>query len=398
MQGKLPLAWEMIRALVRPLAGVMGPFFSFVGVEGGKVRPRAAVVAGLVAALALLAVLRGGPTASAVVPPATPTLTQSPAGGTAVDPGPGNTISYVITLNMPSTFNPNASTAADTLDRITVDFAIDTANFFITQLSCFAPSGPSTSTTGFTAPEVGCEWREQAAGAGLPAGIYVFAVLGYAKPGADNKVGSPADIKFCYDQNGNKDCDDEPAANQLSVNVDASVGVLDINPNTVSPATTTVAPGTPVTITWTLQDGYTCETDTTEDVSVTCGPGDVVLSPATAAAILSGPSVVDDDIADETTVSVTIINSAPGPVTVVALLKTHFHGDHTVVTDNVNPNQVGVDDVVATVTFAAAPGRLMGDVDCDNNVTAADALKILRYLAGLPVVQNEPCPDIGTPQ
>jgi hypothetical protein len=40
----------------------------------------------------------------------------------------------------------------------------------------------------------------------------------------------------------------------------------------------------------------------------------------------------------------------------------------------------------------------MGDVDCDNNVTAADALKILRYLAGLPVVQNEPCPDIGTPQ
>jgi hypothetical protein len=95
MQGKLPLAQEMIRALVRPLGGVMGPFFSFVGVEGGKVRPRAAVVAGLVAALALLAVLRGGPTASAVVPTSyTLTLTQSPAGGTAVDPGPGNTISY----------------------------------------------------------------------------------------------------------------------------------------------------------------------------------------------------------------------------------------------------------------------------------------------------------------
>jgi plastocyanin len=314
-----------------------------------------------------------------------------------VDPGPGNTISYLITLNLPSTFNPNASTAVDGKDRLTVDLSIDTANFFVVQLSCFAPSGPSTSTTGFTAPEVGCEWTEATTTAGFPAGIYVFAVLGYAKPGADNKVGSPADIKFCYDQNGNKDCDDEPAANQLSVNVDASVGVLNINPNTVSPATTTVAPGTPVTITWTLEDGYTCESDNSEDTTVACSTNDVDVLPSGAATILSGPTLGDTNIADETTVTITILS--PVPANVIVILKTKFDGDGDPTTpDKVNPNQFGVDDVAATVIFAGAPGRLMGDVDCDNNVTAADALKILRYLAGLPVVQNEPCPDIGTPQ
>jgi len=36
------------------------------------------------------------------------------------------------------------------------------------------------------------------------------------------------------------------------------------------------------------------------------------------------------------------------------------------------------------------------DVDCNGNVTAVDALKILRYVAGMPYTQHEPCPDIGT--
>jgi hypothetical protein len=35
------------------------------------------------------------------------------------------------------------------------------------------------------------------------------------------------------------------------------------------------------------------------------------------------------------------------------------------------------------------------DVDCDADSDAVDALKILRYLAGLPVTQNQPCPEIG---
>jgi hypothetical protein len=41
------------------------------------------------------------------------------------------------------------------------------------------------------------------------------------------------------------------------------------------------------------------------------------------------------------------------------------------------------------------PG-LWGDVDCDGDIDAIDGLKLLRYAAALPVSQNEPCPDIGT--
>ncbi len=46
--------------------------------------------------------------------------------------------------------------------------------------------------------------------------------------------------------------------------------------------------------------------------------------------------------------------------------------------------------------FAAAFG-LQGDVDCSGSVNAVDALKLLRANTALPVAQNEPCVDIGTP-
>jgi hypothetical protein len=36
------------------------------------------------------------------------------------------------------------------------------------------------------------------------------------------------------------------------------------------------------------------------------------------------------------------------------------------------------------------------DVDCNGARDAVDALKILRYVAGMPYAQHEPCPDIGT--
>lgn len=38
-----------------------------------------------------------------------------------------------------------------------------------------------------------------------------------------------------------------------------------------------------------------------------------------------------------------------------------------------------------------------GDMDCDGDVDAVDALQILRFVAALPVAQDEPCTDIGDP-
>ena len=41
--------------------------------------------------------------------------------------------------------------------------------------------------------------------------------------------------------------------------------------------------------------------------------------------------------------------------------------------------------------------RLWGDADCDGDVDSIDSLKKLIAVAGLPVIQEEPCPDIGSP-
>jgi hypothetical protein len=52
-------------------------------------------------------------------------------------------------------------------------------------------------------------------------------------------------------------------------------------------------------------------------------------------------------------------------------------------------------DVGHTVMIDGTP-RVWGDVDCSEAVNAVDALKVMRHVAGLPVAQNEPCPDLGT--
>lgn len=55
---------------------------------------------------------------------------------------------------------------------------------------------------------------------------------------------------------------------------------------------------------------------------------------------------------------------------------------------------------IGSIVNVAAPASaiaVFGDVDCDTDVDAVDALKILQFVAGLPFLQNEPCPDLGTP-
>ena len=60
--------------------------------------------------------------------------------------------------------------------------------------------------------------------------------------------------------------------------------------------------------------------------------------------------------------------------------------------------QVTVPPPVTDLNLALVPvgAQISGDVDCSSGVDAVDALKVLRHVAGLPVSQNEPCPDIGS--
>jgi hypothetical protein len=48
-----------------------------------------------------------------------------------------------------------------------------------------------------------------------------------------------------------------------------------------------------------------------------------------------------------------------------------------------------------TPTLPPGTGGLAGDVDCSNSVNSVDSLKILRFVAGLSVQQNEPCTNVG---
>jgi hypothetical protein len=62
---------------------------------------------------------------------------------------------------------------------------------------------------------------------------------------------------------------------------------------------------------------------------------------------------------------------------------------------------------VAGLDVTHAPGcpeigedvaSLWGDVDCSADVNSVDALKVLRYVAGLSVAQAENCPHVGEPE
>ena len=45
--------------------------------------------------------------------------------------------------------------------------------------------------------------------------------------------------------------------------------------------------------------------------------------------------------------------------------------------------------------WGSTGGTQQGDVDCDGSAGSVDSLKILRYVAGLGVTHNNPCPEIG---
>ncbi len=58
---------------------------------------------------------------------------------------------------------------------------------------------------------------------------------------------------------------------------------------------------------------------------------------------------------------------------------------------------LGVSQPEGCPAIGSAGGNIWGDVDCNGVVNSVDALKVLRHVAGLNVSQDEPCPNIGTP-
>ena len=53
-------------------------------------------------------------------------------------------------------------------------------------------------------------------------------------------------------------------------------------------------------------------------------------------------------------------------------------------------------EIAGAIRPGGVEGLIQGDVDCGKSVSPVDSLKVLRHDAGLSVLQDEPCPDIGT--
>ena len=56
---------------------------------------------------------------------------------------------------------------------------------------------------------------------------------------------------------------------------------------------------------------------------------------------------------------------------------------------------VPLQDAASLHPSSQAVDQIKGDIDCDGDVDAVDALKDLRHVAALGFVQTEPCTDVG---
>lgn len=90
------------------------------------------------------------------------------------------------------------------------------------------------------------------------------------------------------------------------------------------------------------------------------------------------------------TILITILSSVVASVVTTVLVS-----DSLLSADAASSASAPVGGPVA-VSGGGVEGILQGDVDCRDEVTPVDSLKVLRHDAGLSVQQDEPCPDIGT--
>ncbi len=90
------------------------------------------------------------------------------------------------------------------------------------------------------------------------------------------------------------------------------------------------------------------------------------------------------------TILVATLSSVAASVLTTVVISGSFFGAGTVSSENAPVEAAGA------FSPGGVEGIIQGDVDCGKNVTPVDSLKVLRHDAGLPVQQDEPCPDIGT--
>jgi hypothetical protein len=300
--------------------------------------------------------------ADAVLPQTTAVVSQSPA-----TPGPASgSVTYTLTANL---------TVPGTHSFMTMELDVPT-NLANPVLTCTAPGGTGTAFDNFVSSGPGnftCHWH-----AAFPAGNYVLSVTGTVPPDGTD-LAAPTDGEICDDTNDNGDCDDESGANFVQATNDPSVGPLTVE-NLVQveceasgSETCTNAAGAAATFTFTLPASVTCQSDpdvADTDTDVDCVAADVVIG-GDGNLTVTGVTVADPDLADESTVTVTVEPTDPESDLggTVALLVTANVGDDGVVADVDFTSEVGTKIfVLGELRHVDDDGNIILDQEVNNNV------------------------------
>lgn len=302
-------------------------------------RGKATLVLAFMAALAALggAFLWSNQT-QANMPATTVTLSQSPATGNFVNPG--DTVTYTMVT---TTVGVNDNGAV--VMTITLGAGLDVT----TSNATCPPNG-----TG------GVNWAASGNGTGTltcTSSAVLASALTNATMTVTADVAGSAETVDAPGTTNVKDSSNNPVAASRG----SSVGALNVNGVSVSPASATNAVGAPETFTWTLPAGFTCASDANfADTARSCGATDVTVNAGTTGAtVTAGPTVSDTNLNNPATVTVTINGTAAGTATVT--LATKFQDDDVAF--------IETPDVSATKTYqtlAQAGDAHLQHVDIDN--------------------------------
>ncbi len=317
-EKKLPLG-KVIAFAWRPLRAGGRALLSFAGLEEGRLRPRAAVLGALVAALAIGALLLQGDTAQAQLPTTTTELDQAPNKNSSVAPG--------ALLDDYLTAKVNITTALST-GSLTIRVSFDN-----TKISSTSPTTvsctPAATASGVAAGTAFCRWATPSAG------DYTLTLDAFVNAGSGT-IAAPSG-RVCHDSDSDNRCADEPPQNRQALadagnlgGEEGDVGTLKIEPSQlvmVDPASDTNLVGVSHTIRFTLAPNVTCQSDPDDedtDTVVDCSLADVNVP---AGMTVRRVTVSDKDLGDPSYVTVVVVANDPGDYTISLDLTANWGDD-----------------------------------------------------------------------